>query len=221
MLSTSEGGAEPRLLLKLQHLAPDKGLGMFDAQACSCAECEGVDMRTMPRWVSLSTAAVAAALLSACAVPYDQGPYGQQRYEQPYPRYESRPQPVYAAQPQPQRVMVEYAVVNQIQPIVAQQGHAPSGGGALAGGLIGGVLGNQVGHGSGRAAATLLGAVGGALVGNNVEGRMDNPRESTVQGYRITLAMDRGGYRSYDVGNPGDLRPGDPVQVVNGQISRR
>jgi len=34
----------------------------------------------------------------------------------------------------------------------------------VAGGVLGAVLGNQVGHGSGRAAATILGAVGGAVV---------------------------------------------------------
>lgn len=45
-----------------------------------------------------------------------------------------------------------------------------SGGGALIGGIAGGALGNAVGHGSGRAAATVLGALGGAIMGDRIEG---------------------------------------------------
>ena len=51
---------------------------------------------------------------------------------------------------------------------------APKGqnnvGGLLLGGLIGGVLGHQVGGGSGKDLATVAGAVGGAVVCNNVAG---------------------------------------------------
>ena len=46
----------------------------------------------------------------------------------------------------------------------------PSGAGALMGALAGGALGNAVGDGSGRALATMIGVMGGAIVGNNVEG---------------------------------------------------
>jgi uncharacterized protein YcfJ len=45
-----------------------------------------------------------------------------------------------------------------------------SGAGALMGGIAGGALGNAVGNGSGRALATMIGIVGGAVVGNNIEG---------------------------------------------------
>jgi len=38
----------------------------------------------------------------------------------------------------------------------------------VAGAIIGGILGHQVGSGSGRDAATGVGAVAGAVVGNNV-----------------------------------------------------
>lgn len=47
-------------------------------------------------------------------------------------------------------------------------------GGALLGGLIGGVLGHQVGGGSGKDIATVAGAVGGAVVGNNLAGGNSN-----------------------------------------------
>jgi len=46
----------------------------------------------------------------------------------------------------------------------------PSGAGALMGALAGGALGNAVGDGGGRALATMIGVMGGAIVGNNVEG---------------------------------------------------
>jgi len=39
-------------------------------------------------------------------------------------------------------------------------------------------------------------------------------------GYRIVIALDRGGQRDYDVSSPGDLRVGDRVTVTNGQIAR-
>lgn len=51
-----------------------------------------------------------------------------------------------------------------------QQAPSQNVGGALLGGLIGGVLGHQVGGGSGKDLATVAGAVGGAVVGNNMAG---------------------------------------------------
>ena len=45
-----------------------------------------------------------------------------------------------------------------------------SGGGALMGAVAGGAVGNAIGNGGGRALATMIGLVGGALVGDRVEG---------------------------------------------------
>jgi uncharacterized protein YcfJ len=45
-----------------------------------------------------------------------------------------------------------------------------SGAGAIMGGIAGGALGNAIGNGSGRAAATVIGLLGGAMLGNNIEG---------------------------------------------------
>ena len=44
-----------------------------------------------------------------------------------------------------------------------------SGAGAVVGGVLGGVLGHQVGGGRGKDVATVAGALGGALIGNEVE----------------------------------------------------
>jgi uncharacterized protein YcfJ len=55
-----------------------------------------------------------------------------------------------------------------------------SGAGALLGAIAGGAAGNAVGHGSGRAAATALGLMGGAMLGNQVEGS-GQPQYQNVQ----------------------------------------
>ncbi len=91
--------------------------------------------------------------------------------------------------------------------------------GAVAGGVVGGVLGNQFGSGRGNAAATVLGVVGGALLGNSDRSRTtDAPR--VYQSYRVSVQTDNGAYRAFDVPSPGDLRIGDRVRIDNGQISR-
>ncbi|RYF63851.1 MAG: hypothetical protein EOO29_43420, partial [Comamonadaceae bacterium] len=92
-----------------------------------------------------------------------------------------------------------------------------SGGGAVAGGLIGGVVGNQIG-GAARATATALGLVGGALLGNAIEGRQNGPQVHET--YRVSIQTDQGAWRVLDVPHPGDLRQGDRVRIDNGQISR-
>ena len=53
-------------------------------------------------------------------------------------------------------------------PVVMQSPN--SGAGAVMGALAGGAMGNAVGDGGGRALATVIGLVGGAMVGNNIEG---------------------------------------------------
>ena len=52
---------------------------------------------------------------------------------------------------------------------VAVQGQK-SGAGAVMGAIAGGAMGNAVGRGAGNAAATMLGLVGGAIVGERIEG---------------------------------------------------
>ena len=63
------------------------------------------------------------------------------------------------------------------------------------------------------------GAVIGAVVGNMVEGSNQSGQQYQ-QGYRITIQLDQGGRRAYDVSAYGDVRVGDRVRLLNGQISR-
>lgn len=57
----------------------------------------------------------------------------------------------------------------------------PNLAGAAIGGIAGGVVGNQFGKGRGKTAMTVLGALGGAAVGSQVNA------QKLVPGYRITI----------------------------------
>jgi uncharacterized protein YcfJ len=61
-----------------------------------------------------------------------------------------------------------------------------SGAGALMGAIAGGAAGNAIGNGGGRAAATMLGLVGGAILGDRIEGpnqQLQNVQNCTTQTY--------------------------------------
>jgi outer membrane lipoprotein SlyB len=116
---------------------------------------------------------------------------------------------------------VEYGRVTNVQLIagapVANPNRAAAG--SVIGAVVGGLLGNQIGHGGGRAAATVLGAVGGAAVGNSIAQNSAPPAYNTAGPvYRITVQTDSGVLRTYDVNTTADLRPGDRVRIDNGMI---
>lgn len=171
-------------------------------------------MRQITRSATLVGSVFLLGALAACA---PQQPYPSQ-YPSQYPSggYQSNA-PVYSNNP----MGTEFGRVANIEVLQGRSQGQTTGAGAVLGAVVGGVLGNQVGGGSGRTAATAAGAVGGALAGNAIEGRNSNNSGGEVQGYRISIQLDQGGYRSYDVSNPGDLRPGDRVRLYNGQISRQ
>ncbi|MCW5259622.1 glycine zipper 2TM domain-containing protein [Verminephrobacter eiseniae] len=58
-------------------------------------------------------------------------------------------------------------------------GNRTSGAGAVMGAIAGGAAGNAVGKGTGRAAATAIGVLGGAILGNQIEG--GQPQYQNVQ----------------------------------------
>jgi outer membrane lipoprotein SlyB len=88
--------------------------------------------------------------------------------------------------------------------------------GAIIGAVAGAVLGNQIGGGGGRDAATVLGGAAGAAVGSQV-GRTNTVTDPV---YRVTLQTDQGVLRVYDVPGTGDLHVGDRVRIDNGMIYR-
>jgi outer membrane lipoprotein SlyB len=90
---------------------------------------------------------------------------------------------------------------------------APSGAGAAAGGVLGGVLGHQVGNGRGRDLMTVVGAVGGAIAGHQIE---KSRRVSTS--YEIVVRLDDGTTQRFTQAEQPAWRSGDRVRVVNGAV---
>jgi outer membrane lipoprotein SlyB len=78
---------------------------------------------------------------------------------------------------------------------------------------VGGVLGHQVGSGRGNDVATVLGAVGGAVAGNQIE-----KSARSTKSYEITVRLDDGSSRVINEANPPAWRTGDKVKVINGLI---
>lgn len=182
-------------------------------------------MLKFTRFASLASTAVVVAGLTACAAPN----YPNQNQNYPSPNQASQgqypaaqyPAAQYPAAQYPssntQANYAEYGRINNIEVIRSQGSGSTSGAGAILGGLAGAVIGNQIGSGNGRTAAQIAGVAGGAFAGNAIE---KNNRSQLVESFRITVQLDRGGLRSYDIPSANDLRTGDRVRVENGQIFR-
>lgn len=112
-----------------------------------------------------------------------------------------------------------YGYVRSIEQVQGGE-REPSGGGALVGGLIGGVVGNQMGKGTGRAAATLLGAFGGAIIGNEAERQGSQERQARRDVFHVLVRLDNRREQWFDFDRVDDLRVGDRVRVVNGRLQR-
>jgi outer membrane lipoprotein SlyB len=108
---------------------------------------------------------------------------------------------------------IEYGVVEQIDLFRPGQS-APTGLGAILGGVAGGVVGHQIGGGSGNTAATIVGALGGAFVGNKIEQAHERDR------YRVIVLLDNGPRLELTEFGEGELRVGDRVRVENNRVYR-
>jgi uncharacterized protein YcfJ len=176
----------------------------------------------MTRTILASLLGLALALPAAAQGQYDP------RFQQPPPQ-QGQPYPDQRGYPQDGRpyrddrgyaeenVNFAYADVLRADPIyetireppreecydervVQQEPHGgnPTGG-TILGAIIGGALGNQVGKGDGRKAATVAGAVIGGAVGNNVD-RNNGPGRSYETTQRRCQPVDGGGERREIVG---------------------
>jgi uncharacterized protein YcfJ len=74
---------------------------------------------------------------------------------------------VLSSTPVVQQVALPRQVCNMQQVAVQPE---KAGAGAIMGGIAGGAMGNAVGGGNGKTAATVLGLIGGAMLGNKIEG---------------------------------------------------
>ena len=84
-----------------------------------------------------------------------------------------------------------------------------SGAGAVVGGLVGTGVGSLIGGGSGRTAAMIVGAVGGAVVGNEMQ------KNQTELIWEIGVRYDDGSYGSITQTQAPGLRIGDRVRVTD------
>ena len=105
-------------------------------------------------------------------------------------------------------------VVDRIE--VVRKGDSSNVAGTVIGGIVGGLLGHQVGSGSGQTAATIVGAAGGAVAGQEVQRRTRGANET----FRISVRMDNGVHQTITQDDITDLRSGDKVRVQGGRIYR-
>lgn len=119
-----------------------------------------------------------------------------------------------------QQVVVPRQTCTQVP--VAQS--APStGAGALMGAIAGGAMGNAIGDGSGRALATMIGIVGGAMMGDRIEAPQgaliqnqthcstQNVYENRLVGYNVVYEY---AGKQYSVQLPQDPGTTIPLQVT-------
>lgn len=140
---------------------------------------------------------------------------GAQRQAQPQRKAQAQaPGQTQSAPSRLAAVCADCGVVESIR--VAEQRGSGSGLGAVAGGLTGMLVGNQFGRGDGRTAMTVLGGVGGAYAGNEIE---KNVKHNTT--YEVRVRLDKGGVATaHMASNPG-VAVGDKVRVVNGAVVAR
>jgi outer membrane lipoprotein SlyB len=175
------------------------------------------------------------AVAQAPAVNPAPAPVEQAPVAKPAPEPVAKPAPVHVAKPvakpaakpvavkeDPTAEVIQVAAappsntvgaVQRIDPIVEAD---TTGVGAVAGGALGGVLGHQFGKGNGKTAMTVLGAVGGAVAGHQVE-KAHNTR---VVGYRVQVQLDNGETRTFEPTQLDGLKVGDRVRVDQGQLRR-
>jgi uncharacterized protein YcfJ len=133
------------------------------------------------------------------------------------------------------RVLSSTAIVSQVnvprqvcaQEVVQVPGRSGggSGAGAIMGGIAGGAMGNAVGQGAGRAAATVIGVLGGAILGDRIEGggqqaattqtvnrcTTQNVLENRTTGYQVVYEY---AGKQYSVQMPNDPGPTIALQVA-------
>jgi outer membrane lipoprotein SlyB len=182
-------------------------------------------MRQATRFISVASSLLVLLGLVACgSVPMDsQAPYPSSQYpnQNPYPAQSQYPsqypaQSQYPGQNQ-QGNYVEYGRVTNVEVFQHQEQGQGTGVGAVLGGVAGAVVGHQIGGGTGKDVATVAGAVGGAVAGNAIE---KNRNSGVRQSYRVSVQLERGGVRAYDLPSSGDLRVGERVRIENGQLFR-
>lgn len=121
-----------------------------------------------------------------------------------------------ATGPQSGAVEIRSGVIEQITETQLETNHHP-GVGAVVGGVAGLGLGSLFGGGSGRDVAMVLGTVGGALAGNEVQKKYEKP----VPAQQIIVRMTNGVLVSVTQPTDPNLSMGQKVYIEgNGEAAR-
>jgi outer membrane lipoprotein SlyB len=156
--------------------------------------------------LAMTAAAAAVALLSACST--------RPVVVNNVPAPTVTTVPAVTTVTTPAVMGVEYGRVSNIEFFQTAPTTSVNIPGAIVGGVAGAVVGSALS--GGRDAATVLGGVAGAAIGSQV----NKPAAVGSSVYRVTIQVDTGVSRTYDVPATGDLRVGDRVRVENGVIYR-
>ncbi len=116
----------------------------------------------------------------------------------------------------PQEVEIRTGVIEQITNVqIASNQHR--GVGAVVGGLAGVGIGSLIGAGTGRDVAMVVGAIGGAVAGNEIQKRHDQP----VAGQQIIVRVTNGVLVSVTQPANPNLKQGQRVYIEgNGEDAR-
>lgn len=118
--------------------------------------------------------------------------------------------------PQPGEIEIRSGVIEQITLVQLQSSHQ-TGIGAVVGGIAGLGIGSLIGGGSGRDVAMVLGTIGGAFAGNEIQKRNDQP----VSGQQIIVRSNNGVLISVTQSVNANLYKGQRVYVEgNGEGAR-
>ena len=120
-------------------------------------------------------------------------------------------------------VVQQVAVPRQVCSQETVMTQAPkSGAGALMGAIAGGAAGNAIGNGGGRAVATMIGLVGGAMVGDRIEGpnnQLQNVQQCTTQTFYENRASHFNVVYEYQGAQYNAQMPNDPGLHVRLRVS--
>ncbi len=109
---------------------------------------------------------------------------------------------------QPGAMEIRQGVIEQITEVQLQSNHH-RGVGAIVGGLGGLGIGSLIGGGTGRDVAMVAGALGGALFGNNLQKRYDQP----IPGQQIIVRVKSGVLVAVTQPVDPNLRTGQAVYI--------
>ena len=112
---------------------------------------------------------------------------------------------------------VQHGTIIGVNAVVIE-GQQSSGAGQLPGAIIGGVAGSSIGEGKGQQIFSILGVVGGAVLGSVLEENV-----TRAQGLELTIEMSSGRTLSIvqEVESINEFRQGQRVRVLTqGQLAR-